>query len=209
MDFESAITIMNNLLIKKQPLTFNRAWVRINAPCVYRFVQKKIRTESGGIDWDRITRALNPRYQNKWIGSLRKKAKPYQDSSEVDNILHQYCDKLYTFVSLQNKEDEHIRDVISIALVRSAQRGNIIAKREMMKLMSFTIEDWIERNSNLYSWRGYEPLIQIRIECCIRRYRYSGSFMRYVFKTLEYAARGLKPLIAYSLDDATHLRNGR
>jgi len=204
MNFDSAITTMNNLLAKKQPHTFNRAWVRVYAPCVYRFVQKEIRIETGGIDWDRLTRALQPRYQRQWTGSLRKTVKPYQDRAEVDAVLQQYGDKLYTFISPQGKEDEHIRDIISIALVRIAQRGNILAKQEIIKLLAFTIDDWIERSPNLYSWRGYDPLIRIRIECCIRRYRYSGSFMRYTYKTLEYAARGLKPLIAYSLDDADY-----
>ncbi len=202
-------TILNNLLSEKHPQEFNRAWVRINAPCVYRFVQKEIRIERGGIDWDRLTRALHPRYQRQWTGSLRKTVKPYHDKTEVDSVLQQYGDKLYTFVSSQDKEDEHIRDIISVALVRIAQRGNVSAKQEFIKLLRYTIDEWIERNPNLHSWRGYDPLIQIRIECCIRRYRYSGSFIRYVFKTLEYAARGLKPLIAYSLDDVTHFRNIR
>ncbi len=207
MNFESAIATMNNLLTKRQPQTFNRAWVRVNAPCVYRFLQKEIRIERGGIDWDGLTRALHPKYQRQWTGSLRKTAKPYRDKTEVDSVVNQYRDKFYTFVSSRSKEDEHIRDIISIAFVRVAQRGNILAKQEIIKLLNFTIDEWIERNSNLYSWRGYDPLIQIRIECCIRRYRYSGSFIRYVFKTLEYAARGLQPLIAYSLDDTTHFRN--
>ena len=209
MDFESATTILNDLLSKKHPQEFNRAWVRINAPCVYRFVQKEIRIERGGIDWDRLTHALHPRYQRQWNGSLRKTVKPYRDETEVDSLLQQYGDKLYTFISPQSEKDENIRDIICIALVRIAQRGNISAKQEIIKLLDFTIDDWIERNPNLYSWQGYDPLIQTRLECCIRRYRYSGSFMRYVFKTLEYAARGLKPLIAYSLDDVMHFRNRR
>ncbi len=207
MNFESAVNTMNNLLAKNQPQSFNRAWVRINAPCVYRFVQREIRVESGGIDWDRMTRALHPRYQRQWTGFFRKKAKPYRDQAEVDTVLQQYGNKLYTFISSQGKEDEHIRDIISIVLVRIAQKGNISAKQEIIKLLSSTVDNWIERNPKLSGWRGYDQLIQTRLDCCIRRYRYSGSFMRYVFKTFEYAARGLKPLIAYSLDDITHFRN--
>jgi len=196
---------MNNLLVEKQPQTFNRAWVRVNAPCVYRFIQKEIRIERGGIDWDRFTRALNRRFQKQWIGSLRKTAKPYRDKTEVDIVLKRYSSKLYTFITSANNDDEHIRDIISIVLVRIAQRGNIAAKQEIIKLLAFTIDDWIERNPKLSNWRGYDQVIQTRLDCCIRRYRYSGSFMRYVFKTLEYAAKGLTPLIAYSLDDSTHL----
>ncbi len=66
MNFQDAITNINNLLAEKQPQTFNRAWVRVHAHCVYRFIQKEIRIESGGIDWDRITRALNPKFQKQW-----------------------------------------------------------------------------------------------------------------------------------------------
>ena len=207
MNFESVINTMNYLLAEKQPQIFNRTWVRVNAPCVYRFIQKEIRIENGGIDWDRITRALNPKFQKQWIGSLRKKTKPYRNKAEVDIVLQQYSNKLYTFITSADKNDEYIRDIISIALVRIAQKGNISAKQEISKLLSYTIDDWIERNPKLSCWRGYGPLIQTRLECCIRRYRYSGSFMRYVFKTLEYAGRGLKPLIAYSLDDSIHSGN--
>jgi len=204
MNFESVIKTMNDLLAKKQPQTFNRTWVRVNAPCVYRFIQKKIRIETGGIDWDRITRVLNPKFQKRWIGSFRKTTKPYWNRPEVDIVLQKYREKLYTFLAPADTNDECMRDIISIALVRLAQRGNITAREEVIKWLSDTINDWIEHCPTLSCWRGYEQLVQTRIECCIRRYRYSGSFMRYLFKSLEYAARGLRPLIAYSLDDSLH-----
>ncbi len=207
MNFQDAISTINNLLAEKQPQTFNRAWVRVHAPCVYRFIQKEVRIESGGIDWDRITRALNPKFQKQWTGSFRKKATPYHNRTEVNTVLQQYSTKLYTFISLKDKDDEHIRDIISVSFVRIAQKGNAAAKQEIIELLSFTIDDWIEKNPNLYCWREYDTLIQTRLDRCIRGYRYSGSFMRYVFKTLEYAARGLKPLIAYSLDDAIRYGN--
>jgi hypothetical protein len=97
-----------------------------------------------------------------------------------------------------------IRDIISIALVRIAQKGNILARQEIIKLVRFTIDEWIERCPKISRWKGYEYLIQERIEGCIRCYRYSGSFMGYLFKTLEYAGRGLRPMVAYSLDDSLY-----
>jgi hypothetical protein len=207
MDFESVIKTINKLLIEERPQTFNSSWVRKTAPNVYRFIQNKIRTETGGIDWDLITRALNPTLQKQWIGSFRKTAKPYRNKIEVEIVLEKHRDKLYTFLAPADKTDEYMRDIISIALVRIAQKGNILARQEIIKLLSFTIDDWIECCPTLYCWRGYDQLIQTRLECCIRCYRYSGSFIRYVFKTLEYAARGLKPLIAYSLDDSLYSGN--
>jgi len=41
--------------------------------------------------------------------------------------------------------------------------------------------------------------IERKIKGCIRCYRYTGSFLGYLFRTLEYSARGKPPLV--SLDD--------
>ena len=201
VDFDSAVKTINKLLMKNQPNTFNSSWIREYAPHIYRFFQKNVRRESGGIDWDRITRALDRKFQRKWITSRRKGTKLYRNKAEVNIILRKYEAKLYTFLSPADKDDRDIRDSISIALVRLAQKGNIIAKREIINLVRFTIDEWIELFPKLSRWKGYEDLIKKRIEGCIRCYRYSGSFIGYLFKTLEYAGRGLKPIIAYSLDD--------
>ena len=186
--------------MKNQPNKFNSSWIRGYAPHIYRFFQKNVRRETGGIDWDRITRALNRKFQRKWITSRRKGVKLSRNKTEVNVILRKYEEKLYTFLSPADKNDRDIRDSISIALVRLAQKGNIIAKSEIIKLVRFTIDEWIELFPRISRWKGYEDLIKKRIEGCIRCYRYSGTFIGYLFKTLEYAGRGLKPLIAYSLD---------
>ena len=187
--------------MKTRPDTFNSSWIREHAPHIYRFFQKNVRRESGGIDWDRITRGLDRKFQRKWITSPRRKTKLYRNKTEVKTILHKYKEKLYTFLSPADKNDRYIRDSISVALVRIAQKGNLIAKREIIKLVLFTIDEWMELSPKFYRWKGYEHLIKKRIEGCIRCYRYSGTFIGYLFKTLEYAGRGLKPVIAYSLDD--------
>ena len=93
------------------------------------------------------------------------------------------------------------RDIISINLVRLAQCGNELAKRELLSLLSFTIDDWLDRYCFLSRWRGYDAEIRMQVEQCIRRYRYSGSFIRYLFRTLEYAARGIPPFKTHSLDE--------
>ena len=199
MDFDYAAKTINKLLIEKRPDTFNSSWIRKHAPHVYRFIQKNVRAEIGGIDWDRVTRALERRFQKKWNTSSRKRTKSYRKKAEVGTILNKYQGKLYVFIAPMDKNDEHMRDIISIALVRVAQKGNIMAKEEIIKLVKFTIDDWIERCPTLSSWEGYESLILNRIQGCIRCYRYSGTFIGYLFKTLEYAGRGL--IATYSMDD--------
>ena len=108
---------------------------------------------------------------------------------------------LHVFVSPQKPSDRHTRDIISITPVRLAQGGNESAKQELMKLLAFTIDDWIDRYWFLSRWRGYEPEIRTQVEQCIRTYRYSGSFLRYLLRTLEYAGRGIRPILAYPLDE--------
>jgi hypothetical protein len=131
-----------------------------------------------------------------------KGTKGYRNKAEVNIILQKYADKLYTFLTPDDKDNNYTRDIISISLVRIAQKGNITARKEIIKLLRFTVDEWIERHPKISRWRGYEYLVQQRIECCVRCYRYSGSFMGYLFKTFEYAGRGLKPIIAYSFDDS-------
>ena len=201
MDFDSAVKTINELLTKKQPHTFNSSWIRGYAPKIYRFIQKNIRREIGGIDWDRMTRALDRKFRRRWITSRRNGTKLYRSKAEVNIILRKYDGKLYAFLTPADKNDKFIRDIISIALVRIAQRGNVLARQEIIKLVSFTIYEWIEHCPKIFCWKGYDYLIQKRIEDCIRCYRYSGSFIGYLFKTLEYAGRGLRPIVAYSLDD--------
>jgi hypothetical protein len=99
------------------------------------------------------------------------------------------------------RSDRRNADLISIALVRLAQRGNESAKEELTELLAFMIEDWIDRFGFLSRWQGYEAETRTQVERCIRRYRYSGSFLRYLFRTLEYAGRGIRPLQAHSLDE--------
>jgi hypothetical protein len=202
MDFPSAVATINTLLRTNQPPAFCSSWIRQHAPQAYRFIRTNVRTETGGIDWDTVTRALDRKLQRRWQTSRRgRPAKNIRDSKSVEIILNKYHDKLYTFLAPADAHDEQPRDIISIALVRIAQLGNASAKQEMTGLARLLIDSWIEQCPQLSCWDGRSDMIQDRIEVCIRRYRYSGSFIAYLFKTLELAGRGLRPIIAFSLDD--------
>ena len=207
MDFASAVTAINKLLRTTQPDTFCSSWILQNAPDVYRYIQKNVRAESGGIDWDRFTRSLDRKLQRRWQTSRRgRPPEGLRGKKVVEIVLQKYQDKLYTFLAPADAHDRQIRDIISISLVRIAQHGNLAAKQEIMKLLRYTIDEWIEQYPVISRWEGLDDMVEEHIEGCIRRYRYSGSFIGYLFKTLAYAGRGLRPRVAYSLDD--HLYSG-
>jgi hypothetical protein len=206
MDFETTVATLNSLLGRKQPAEFDSSWIRRNAPRCYRFIQENVRREYGGIDWDRLTYALDRRFQRLWRPRrIAKKPIPYEDRVEVQTILNKYRDKMYAFIAASDKNERRIRDVIGISLVRLAQSGNLLARLQLMELLKYTIDDWIERHYLVSRWRGYEAEMQKQLDACIRRYRYTGSFFTYVFRTLEYAGRGIVRLRVYSLDQGRKL----
>ncbi len=202
MDFDEIISILNGLLIDEDPATFNSSWILKYAPQCYRFIQKNVRTVAGRIDWDTVTFALERKFQRRWKPIRKPNSRsPYEDLSEVNAVLDKYPDKLYVFLAPSDRNDRRIRNIISISLVRLAQYGNLLAKQEAMKLVRYTVDDWIGRYRFMSRWEGYDEKIQQCLERCIRCYRYTGSFFSYVFRTLQYAGRGLKPLYAFSLQD--------
>jgi hypothetical protein len=202
MDFERTIGMLNRLLLRKRPKTFNSSWIATNAPRCYRFIRTKIRAEVGGIDWDRVTCALDWNFQRRWAPRPRKRFPAlYRNKKEIDLILNKYRDQLYVFVAPNSPTDRRTRDTIAIALVRVAQNGNVLAKEEVVVLIRYTIDEWLDCDHRLSRWQGYDDQICQQLEGCIRRYRYTGSFIRYVFRTLECAGRGIRPLYAYSLDE--------
>jgi hypothetical protein len=204
MNYEQAIKNINRSISKRQPSTFNPAWIRNCVRKSYDFISENIKTESDDIDWDQVVRCLGHDYQKLWLkkSKRKKKIQEYKDRAEVEAILEKYKDKLYTFLSQADKDDKRACDEISIRLVRTAQNGNVLARRKAIYFIKQLVDCWIETR-NLQHWRGYNDLIGKNIDRCIRRYRYSGSFIVYLYRTLEYAGRGLRPLEVFSLDECS------
>ncbi|MBI5306359.1 hypothetical protein HZB04_02130 [Candidatus Wolfebacteria bacterium] len=182
----------------KNPPEFSSVWILRNSPSIYRFISKNVRSEIDQIDWDIVTVALIRRYQHRWMRYRRRPRKEYENQAEVEKIIGKYRDKLYVFIALSNDKEERLRHRITIALVRVAQKGNVLATKELVGHLRYIVDEWIDRYFFLRRWRGAESEIDEAIEGCIRRYRYTGTFFGYLFKTMEYSANALKPF--YSLD---------
>lgn len=201
MDLTQAIKILNSTLKKQQPKKFSGTWVYRHAPKAYRYIWKNVRTELGDIDWDAVTRKLDRDFQQRWLNRRSKKVKPYRNIQEVKKVLKPFGNKLYVFIQPGDDNDRLLRDTISVALVRIAQKGNIKAQQKLVELLHFTVEFWVEVSPRLRKWKHYSCDIDDKIRSCIRCYKFTGTFLGYLFRTLEYSAWGLRPLEAYSLDD--------
>ncbi len=66
MDFDAMIQAINELLSKEHPDTFNSSWILKRSPRCYRFIWENVRTDFGAVDWDRVTRSLEWKFQRRW-----------------------------------------------------------------------------------------------------------------------------------------------
>lgn len=201
MDLDHIIESLNKTIHEKQPREISSSWIMRHVPHAYRYIQKNVRTETNEIDWDRVTCLLERDFQKRWVKYRRKVVKAYENRKEVDLVLAKHKDKIYTLITALDENDFASRDKILIALVRLSQKGNVLAQQELVELLRYTVDDWIERYYYLKKWKGYTDDVEDKIRGCIRCYRYTGSFLGYLYKTLEYSGRGIVPLQKYSLDD--------
>ncbi len=199
MKLETSIRELNTLILEKQPNTFTASWIVEHSPKTYRCIYKHARTPLNEIDWDLVTGYLDRPLQKRFRRHKKKLVKPYEKQSEVDCILEAYKEKLYIFISPQDESDRLLRNKIFIMLVRIAQKGNVLAENELIEWVQYITTEWTERYPQIWKWRGRSDEVSDKIKACIRCYKYTGSFLGYLFKTLEFSARGLPYEI--SLDD--------
>ena len=158
--FDKAITILSDVLTAQNPKSFSGTWVYQNAPRAYRFFRLNLRTPTGNIDWDSVTDVLDRSHQYKWDGRKRKAKKPYENQTEVDLVLAKYHNKIYTCITAMSEQDRRTRDRILIALVRVAQRGNVLARQEAVTFIRFSVDDWIEKYYVLQKWNGFGEILK-------------------------------------------------
>jgi len=140
MDFSSVVETLNKLLARTQPDVINSSWIRTHAPRCYRFIRQNLRREFGGIDWDRLTYALDWKYQRRWRPVRTRNIRlQYEDHAEVEAIFKKYHDKMYVFIAPSGKHDRRTRDIIGISFVRLAQQGNSLARQELIALIGLRL----------------------------------------------------------------------
>jgi hypothetical protein len=77
-----------------------------------------------------------------------------------------------------------------------------VAQQELIRWLMFIVNEWLDRRRwQVYKWKGYTDDLEDKMKGCTRCYKYTGTFLGYLFKTLQYSSRGMRPMIKYSLDD--------
>jgi len=193
-DFCKATETLDAILKQKRPKSFDPLWIEQQDENLYKYLSRHVRTETGIVDWDAITVTLEQRFQKRWYWHNKGKAivkTPYENQEELDIILDKYRSVLYTVFIQENENDRNIRDKILISLVRVSQKGNVLAQKKLIEWLNFIITEWTEYLPPIAKWKGYPDGILGNIQQCIRCYRYTGTFIGYLYKTFLYSARGL------------------
>ena len=107
---------------------------------------------------------LDREFQRRWTQRRPKKVKPYRNIREVRAVLKPFQEKLYIFIAPADPDDKMFRDAISIALVRLAQKGNLKAQQELIPLLRFIVDQWIELSPRLRKWKGYGDDVEDKIK---------------------------------------------
>ncbi len=189
-DFSTAIQKLNECLKQKRPKIFNPFWIKIHAESIYEYFCENVQLPNGDVDWDYITIHLDLPFQKRWKYSVIVSS-AYENKKEINVVLACYQEKLYALYAPKNSEEKLLQDRIIIQLVRLAQKGNSLAKEKIIECMTFIIYEWMAHSQYMKRWNNYSSEIQTKIESCIRNYRYSGSFMKYLYMSFYYSAKGL------------------
>jgi hypothetical protein len=202
MNLALAVKYINSAINKKQPTRFSDQWIKDSLPGTYKYIRRNIRTVTNDVDWDKIISSLDRKIQKRWNGITSKKPpKKYNGKREVNKLIKIHRNKLYTFINPLNEQDRHYRDIICIYLVRLAQKGNTHAEQQVILWSKYVIEEWMEKSPTIGRWLGYSDRLKEEVKNCIRRYRYTGSFLGYLYRTLYYIGRSLRPICKFSLDE--------
>jgi hypothetical protein len=73
----------------------------------------------------------------------------------------------------------------------------------VLALLKDLVDQWMKLHDFMSPWRYHNESLHKTIAGCIRRYRYTGSFLRYLFRSLEYKSRKLPPMRILSLEDSS------
>lgn len=183
------------LVEKHKPTTINEKWIRKHSKKSIEFIRKN------NLDWDTVTKYFDRSLQRKWNRKVKiKNHTEYFNEFEVETLLKSHKKFLYTFIIYRNLEEFNHCDRMCILLTRLAQNGNICAREKLQNSLEEIIYKWIETDPAISRWREHENSISIVLSRCVRKYRYSGSFLGYFKRSLQLQALAFPRLEGISLN---------
>ncbi|MCK9379338.1 MAG: hypothetical protein M0P97_04320 [Candidatus Moranbacteria bacterium] len=194
---------------EKEPSYITDRWIRRNARSLYMKIVRSVR-KNDNPDWERVVAAWPKKWRRLWVeGDYSRKFLPriwamtqgkYSDKEELQNILAENKEYLYTLIESRSKEEKLVRDRIIISLIKLVHKGNADAMDYLVSSLELNCVNWIIYLDGMSIYETfYQDVINI-IKRCVRNYSFEKSFMTYLFVALKKGMASLPNFISIRLD---------
>ncbi len=202
---ESISSEVQALLEKEKPKEWSPTFLAKKARHVFRFAERNLTNAKGGIEWDRLISLLPPEYQASWKRKIFLEditvAEGYSNQEEVDQLLEKHKDSLYLFYESTGKHEEDAVNQICMDFIDLIRKGNQEAKETFTQFLQPAITKWLDSEALPASLAQNPEKMNERVDRCLYLWKKNKTFLGYVFRTLDFTARGLKKHRVISLDE--------
>ncbi len=202
---ESITEDLLNLLEKEKPKRWSPTYIAKTDRHIFRFVERHLVDKKGSLQWDKLVSRLPPEYQKTWT---RKQylddldlAEEYSDKEEVAEVMQKNRASLYLFYEATGKDEEGALNEVCSDFVYLIRKGNKEATAMFMLYLQPTISKWLESKALSVSLAQDPEEVKRCTERCFYLWKKDRSFLGYLFRSLQLAARGMKTYQEISLDE--------
>ncbi len=196
--FNQAMIDLKEIIKQKNPKIITSGFIGRENSKLLSYFTKNIKDDNGEVDWRIVINRLDA--ESKKICRFPKKLEQYKPTNEyineeeVDLIINNHKDKLYTFFEILNPEDFQHRDKICLDFLRLVQKGNVLAKEKILDYLEILVTQWVENEEKLKIFIAHGDLLRERIQKCIYYYNSEdgSSFFKYLHTSLMLEGKGLQ-----------------
>jgi hypothetical protein len=194
-DKNKIIARLQELLEKNDPPFFNPAWVERHSYSLLKQVSTTFKS-----DWLEVIDLLGPKWRARFSHQhFQRQIEFYKGKVEFKRLVKKHQASLYTLYAVSNRQEEEIRNHVSLDFLEAAQAGNRLAFEFLLDSLMLTAQI----SEQLRGWSGFDWLMREKIIDCIMIFdlRKGNNLFSYLFATLKRVQLYLRTYKAYSLND--------
>jgi len=182
--FETAMQRLNEILREDNPEVVRSSYIGEKDASLLSFFVRHIKNNENEVDWDRIIAQIDEEFSSRFVKpkklSEHLPEKSYENAEEVDEILMQNQDKMYTLFEQIEPEDLEARNKIINEFIKIIQEGNVSARDRLTDLLEV--------------YKYYPDVAKTRLRRCIYFFNPNQKeppFIGYLYNSLASEAKGL------------------
>ncbi|MDO8626698.1 MAG: hypothetical protein Q7K39_04605 [Candidatus Magasanikbacteria bacterium] len=184
------IVAAREALARERPAEFGPVWLEEHlGRAAYDRVLRRLPDVSGVSDWRAWLEALDEGQPDdqRWRGHWQTHRLGQGAQRDVERLLTEHRDSLYTMVVTETDDDSARRDATIQAFINLAQLGNNEAVRTLRRLLNELIRGWLNKDKALLCYQeSPEDLDQV-FEHSVATFSQTrdGSFVNYLKRQLR------------------------